>query len=156
MDPLALSVLHIVVAVWGIRLAVIDAQHHRLPNRLTGSLALVVGLWGLVWGESALLDGALRESALTTAAYALFAVLPTKPLGWGDVKLQASLGFYAGVVVPGGGFLQAILSFVLGGMWAGWLLVRRKIEPHDGVAFGPFMVAATFVTVWGFESVKII
>ena len=156
MPLLALLALHVIVAAWGIRLAAIDAAYHRLPDRLTGSLAIVLVVWAVMWGERPLLMEAFQDSALTTAAYALCAVLPAKPLGWGDVKLQASLGFYTSLVFPGGGLIQASLAFVLGGMGAGWLLVRGKIRADEGVAFGPFMVAAAFVTIAAAESLKII
>ena len=152
MDPTTLLTLHVVVAGVGLRLAVIDLAEHRLPNRLTIPLAivvLVVAWWG---GDSVILVTGFTEALLTAGAFSLVALLPSRPLGMGDVKLQAILGFYLGVIAPGLGIIGAGLSCVIGGIVAFFLLARRKIGPSDALAFGPFMMAATFLCVWWKES----
>jgi len=150
--PTTLLILHVVVAGVGLRLAVVDLAEHRLPNRLTFPLAivvLVVAWWG---GDSVILATGFSEAALTAGVFSLLALLPSRPLGMGDVKLQAILGFYLGVIAPGLGIIGAALSWVIGGIVAFFLLVRRKIGPNDALAFGPFMMAATFLCVWWAES----
>jgi leader peptidase (prepilin peptidase)/N-methyltransferase len=150
--PLAVLTLHVAVAGYGLRLAVVDLAEHRLPDRLTLPFAVVVlavSWWG---GSNAVLIAGFTEALLTAGAFSLVAVLPSRPLGMGDVKLQAILGFYLGAIGPGLGIIGAVLSFVIGGAVAFLLLARRKIGPTDALAFGPFMMAASFLCVWGKES----
>ena len=152
MHPLTILTLHVVVAGVGLRLAVIDLTEHRLPNRLTFPLAVVVLFVVGLGGDRETLVTGFTEAFLTAAVFALVAVLPSRPLGMGDVKLQAILGFYLGAISPGLGIMGAVLSCVIGGIVAFFLLARRKIGPSDALAFGPFMMAATFLCVWWVES----
>jgi leader peptidase (prepilin peptidase)/N-methyltransferase len=156
MDVVSMVGLHAIVGIAGLRLAVIDLAEHRLPDRITAPLAAAVLVWALVFGERGTVARALGEAFLTAGIFALLAYLPSRPLGLGDVKLQASLGFYAALVVHGGGVAQAVGSFVLGGVAAGTLLVSGKIGPQQAIPFGPFMVAAAFLVGWWGETGKII
>jgi hypothetical protein len=101
-ESLVSAFLHVAVAGFGLRLAVIDQQFHRLPDRLTGPLAALVLGWGIVFLPMARFGEVLGETAVTVALFALCALMPGRPLGWGDVKLQVGLGFYTAALVPGG------------------------------------------------------
>jgi len=153
--------LHGVFAVWGLWLSVIDVRHHRLPNLGTGSLVIVMGalVLGLVVAgevESSRLSDALVASFLSAGGFAVLASVPPQPLGWGDVKLQVGLGFYLGWLNPVLLIGQVFGAFFLGGVVAVWQIARRALSARDHLAFGPFMVAATAVTVWLGKSVEII
>ncbi|MDA8580258.1 A24 family peptidase [Pontimonas sp.] len=156
MESLASALLHVGVAGFGLRLAVIDREFHRLPDRLTAPLAAMVLSWGAVFLPTARISEALGETALTVAFFALCALMPGRPLGWGDVKLQVGLGFYTAALVPGGALVQVVVSFILGGITAGVLLMARAVTPREGIPFGPSMVAAAFVVAGVAGSQKII
>ena len=156
MEILVSAFLHVAVAGFGLRLAVIDQQFHRLPDRLTGPLAALVLGWGIVFLPTARFSEALGEAALTVSVFALCALMPGRPLGWGDVKLQVGLGFYTAALVPAGAFIQVVLSFILGGITAGVLLIARAVTPQEGIPLGPPMVAAAFVVAGVAGSGKII
>jgi len=80
--------------------------------------------------------------------FALFWIIriATKNKGMGDG--DPPLGFVAALLV---GFpnvlVQVFLTFVLGGLVAAFLLALRRKGLKDKVAFGPFVVVATFVTL---------
>ena len=156
MEILVSAFLHVAVAGVGLRLAVIDQEFHRLPDRLTGPLAALVLGWGIVFLPTARFGAALAEAALTVAVFALCALMPGRPLGWGDVKLQVGVGFYTAAPLPGGAFIQVVLSFILGGITAGVLLMARAVTPREGIPLGPPMVAAAFVVAGVAGSRKII
>lgn len=134
----------------------IDLATHRLPDRLTQPLALVVWTWGLVFLPSDRLQEVLGETLASVAFFALCALMPGRPLGWGDVKLQVSLGFYTAALLPGGALAQVVVSFVTGGLVAGMLLLTRAVTARQGIPFGPFMVAAAFVVAGVAGSERII
>ena len=136
-----------VFAVSGLWLSIIDQREHRLPNSGTaGSLALYI-LIALASADQSALRDALVASALSTAFFAAWALVPPHSLGLGDVKLQAGLGFFLGFVDPSLVFLQVVGSVLLGGVVAGWLVVTRKLSASQHLAFGPFMIAATALAI---------
>jgi leader peptidase (prepilin peptidase)/N-methyltransferase len=154
-------VFHLVFGVAGLWLSVIDAREHRLPNvgtawtgLLFGSIALV--LVGFGQAPPQRIAEALLASIFSTGFLLLLAVLPSKALGLGDVKLQSALGFYLGWLNPVLVLGQVILGFILGGMVAWVMVLARKMGPRDPLAFGPFMIAASAVMVWLGKSLEII
>lgn len=146
-NPVIELLLHLSVAVAGLWLSIIDAREYRLPNLGTGSLVVVVGTVGLVGASSAALGQAVACAALSSGGLALLAWLPPSALGWGDVKLQVGLGFYLGLFSPVLVCAQVVGSFVIGGLVALGAVVTRVRTPQDSLAFGPWMVSATLLTV---------
>lgn len=141
------ALLHLGVGVAGLWLSIIDAREYRLPNLGTGSLALVVGTLGVLGASDAALGQALACAAVSSGALALLAWLPPRALGWGDVKLQVGLGFYLGLFSPVLVCVQVAGSFVIGGLVALGAVLTRVRTLQDSVAFGPWMVSATLLTV---------
>ena len=123
------------VTVWGIALARIDFAQHRLPDRLTlpaipGAIALVSQVW-----PSRLVDAAQCGIALVAGATVLALVAD---LGWGDVKLVASLGIVSG----GSGTIaeSATLVCLAGGVHVlVHLLVGGDRRAH--IPFGPALLS---------------
>jgi len=152
---------HSAFALGGLWLSVIDAREHRLPNIGTGLLgiamvALGLGCVILGFADSTRLHNAVFASVLGTGFYAALAWLPPYSMGWGDVKLQASLGFYLGWLNPWLVLGHVIAAFMLGGLAAGGLMMCRKMNTQDHLAFGPFMVGAGAGVVFLGKSLEII
>jgi leader peptidase (prepilin peptidase)/N-methyltransferase len=65
----------------------------------------------------------------------------------GDVKLAASLGtllaWFSWRLLIAGGFA----GFLLGGLFAGALLVSRRAGGKHSIPFGPFMIAGAFLVI---------
>ncbi len=145
-----------VIGVVGVRLSVIDLATHRLPNALTYPLWASVVLISLAWGNSAALAGALMGSVLTTLGYGSLACVPGRPLGLGDVKFQASLGWMLGYLSPELAIVGAAGTFVLAGASVLPVLWRERGVQHDPVPLGPWMMLSTCAVVLWAESLKII
>jgi leader peptidase (prepilin peptidase)/N-methyltransferase len=128
----------VALAVWAIPLVVIDAEHHRLPDRLVGA----AGISGVVlltisgqWGRWLL---AIEAAAVLFALLAALTAFAT--LGFGDVKLGAVLGLYSGwygwrCVLDG-----MLLGFVFCGAVAALFLVTRRATRKSPLALGPWLV----------------
>lgn len=142
----ALWAMHAVLGVGGVWLSVIDAREHRLPNVGTASLFSVLGFLALVGHSPSSLAQALVCAAVSAGALALLAGFPPRALGWGDVKLQVSLGFYLGVFSPTLVLIQVAGAFVVGGGVALVALLRGSTDAGGFIAFGPAMVAATVLS----------
>lgn len=68
-------------------------------------------------------------------------------MGWGDVKLAAASGLALGWPDIG---LAAIVSFLIGGIWALFLLLMKKKSWQSVIPFGPIFITAIVITFfWG-------
>jgi leader peptidase (prepilin peptidase)/N-methyltransferase len=68
-------------------------------------------------------------------------------LGMGDVKLSYSLAVGLGIISLSLSFWTFLLAFSMAGIFALGLLSTGKASLNSSVAFGPFMVLATWITL---------
>lgn len=123
----------------------IDLRERRLPNRLVlpGYAAAVLGLaaqW-LVTGVFPLV------ALLAGAAYFLFLLLLglAGGMGMGDVKLGGVLGLAAGLLGVMTAVISPLLAFLVGGVAALVVLLRRGRGAH--IPFGPFLLLGFWAAV---------
>jgi leader peptidase (prepilin peptidase)/N-methyltransferase len=116
--------------------ALIDLDHHIIPNRITLPAALLAVTLGSIldWpGEpERLIAGAAAGGLLLLAAL----VYP-RGMGMGDVKLAAVIGLLLGRAVAPAIFVALIAGVVVG------VIVLARSSPGErrraGVPFGPFL-----------------
>ena len=134
-----------------IAMTLIDIEHHRLPNSLTASTfaVVVVGL-----GVTARVDGnwsdfgrAMAGAAALTLFYALLALLYPKGMGWGDVKLAASLGAVMGWYGWGNLVVGGFAAFVLGAVVGVAGILAGHAGRKSAIPFGPFMILGALLGV---------
>jgi leader peptidase (prepilin peptidase)/N-methyltransferase len=132
------------LAAAGVLLAVIDLQHHLLPNRVVvpsigigAGLLLVAALPEADWG--ALLRAGLGAVVLF-AVYLVLALISPRGLGMGDVKLAGLLGLYLGWIGWNAVLAGAFAGFVIQALLALVLLAARRIGLRGELPFGPAML----------------
>lgn len=139
----------------GIILSIKDLQEHRLPNRLTGTLA--AGGQILLIPAIAVLPADIgRSPSITTTLLAGLAypaimmvlhVLSRGGLGMGDVKLATGLGIYAGFLGWEALFASIWIAFLIGGVVAVFSILFRGTSKNSHIAFGPSMIAGTLIVL---------
>ena len=80
------------------------------------------------------------------------AIYGKEAMGFGDVKLMAALGIYFGLsnIV-----MITLLSFLIGAILSIILLATKIRKIDEYIAFGPFIVIATFISIFvPFEIIK--
>ena len=92
---------------------------------------------------------ALGSSALAWAVFAALALASPRSMGWGDVKLVGLLTLVTGLFGPAVALAGVLLAFVLGGMAALALVLRRKAGAGTPLAFGPWLLAGACVVMAG-------
>ena len=138
-------------AVWSVVLAVIDLRTHRLPDRLVlPAYPVVAVLWvvaALLRGDPGRLLSVLGGAVALFAFYLLLRMLRPGAMGGGDVKLAgligALLGYLGWDAVLGG----AIAGFVFGGLFAAVLLLARRAQAANRLAFGPWMLLGAWAAI---------
>jgi leader peptidase (prepilin peptidase)/N-methyltransferase len=142
------------LAACAVPLACTDLAVQRLPDPLTGAayagtavlLLAAAAVGGLQGSWSALVRALLGGLALS-GFYLLLMVISPSGMSLGDVKLAASLGtllaWFGWRLLLAGGFA----GFLLGGVFAGALLVSRRADRKQPIPFGPFMIAGAILAV---------
>jgi leader peptidase (prepilin peptidase)/N-methyltransferase len=153
--PLVAALLELVAFLWlagaSVALAIIDVEHHRLPDAIvlpSYAVGLVLlGASSALSGEwDALLRGVVGMAALFVFYLALALVKPGA-MGLGDVKLAGVLGLWLGWLGWGELVVGAFAAFLLGGLFSIVLLATRRAQRTGGIPFGPWMLAGAWVGV---------
>lgn len=146
----------VLVAVY-VALALIDLDTQRLPDVLTlGVLPPFVALLAgasASSGDWAALVRALIAGAALFAFYFLLLVIYPGGMGFGDVKLAASVGVALGYLGWGALGVGAFAAFLLGGIFGVALMLAGKKGRRDGVPFGPWMVLGAVIGIGCGESI---
>ncbi len=135
-------------------ITVIDGYTQTIPDSLV--VALVVAAVGFVWAinglEAGLLSALLAGIIGAVAGGAPLlgidiicrALLKKDAFGYGDVKLMAAAGLFLGAKMA---FLALFIAVVTGGLWAAFLVLRRKKKAGNYISFGPFLTTGIFVSM---------
>ncbi|WP_158583107.1 prepilin peptidase [Nesterenkonia natronophila] len=141
---LLLVVAGLSFAVCGTALAIIDAQQHRLPNRIVYPWSgFTVGLLVLVTfllSDAASLGRAVAAGLAWGTLFLAVTVIHPPAIGMGDVKLAVVLGLYTGFFGWEVFAVGVALSFLLGGLVSVGLLVTQQVSSSTKIAFGPFLI----------------
>jgi leader peptidase (prepilin peptidase)/N-methyltransferase len=129
-----------------IAITFIDFRHHIIPDELQIALFVGVILYQVCTGN---LQVALVGYALIVALPILLLYLLTrgKGMGFGDVKMQMTLGLWLGLIP---GFLGLYIGFLSGALYGVVLMLLRKAGRKSQIAFGPFLLLGAWVVfIWG-------
>jgi len=155
-SPLVARLLALAAFLWlagvSVALAVIDVEHHRLPDAIVlpsyavGSALLAAS--SIVAGDWAALGRAAVGAGVLVLLYLVLALARPGGMGLGDVKLAGVLGLYLGWLGWGELAVGAFAAFLLGGLFSAVLLAMRRVSRDGGIPFGPWMLAGTWVGVF--------
>jgi leader peptidase (prepilin peptidase)/N-methyltransferase len=130
--------------------AVIDAEHRIVPNRivypsLAGFGALVL-VGALLTGEMRLLPAVL---GLLAFGGGLFLVaLVSRGMGMGDVKLAALIGLVLGSLGLRYVWVGAAAAILLGGLGAIAAVVFLRMGRKQAIPFGPYLAAGAVLAAF--------
>ncbi|MCF0126107.1 MAG: prepilin peptidase [Clostridia bacterium] len=75
-------------------------------------------------------------------------------MGFGDVKLMGALGLYFGLQNI---IIITLLSFLIGAVLSIILLISKLKKSDEYIPFGPFIVIATFISMYvPIEQIKLV
>lgn len=146
----------LVVGLACVCLAAMDFDVHRLPDRIMwptmGTLMGGYAVAALVAGDPGSWLRALLAGLACGTGYLLLALLSlargSLALGLGDVKLAALLGAGLGWFGWQPVVLGMYAGFLVGGLFALWLLITRKVHLKGGhLAYGPPMMLGALLGV---------
>ncbi len=154
LDSWALLPAFLVFAAATLGLALIDLDHHLIPNRVlfpsTGAVSALFVVGALGAGQG----GDLLRAVIAAFAYFGFllivAVVARGGFGMGDVKLAFLLGLATGFRSWSAFAVSVVLAIMLGGVASIFLLLFGKKGRKAKFAYGPYLVLGAWVAiVWG-------
>ncbi|MDD5287991.1 MAG: prepilin peptidase [Dehalococcoidales bacterium] len=130
-------------------LALIDLEHKLILNKIVypvAVIAIIINIFLPEFGLKSFLYG-LLGGAIGFIILFLPALIYSKGMGWGDVKMAGLIGLMVGFPRV---FVAVIGGIILGGLVALLLLLLKKKGRKDGIPFGPFLALATMAAIfWG-------
>lgn len=136
---------HLYLAAIAVALALIDLEHHRLPDAIVlPSYAVSAVLLLLAAGGTGEWGALLRAGIAMAALYGLYFLLAVaKPggMGFGDVKLAGVLGLHLGFAGWSAVVVGTFSAFLLGGVVGVALIAVERASRRTAIPFGPFMLA---------------
>lgn len=124
-------------------LLVVDLEHKLLPDVLTLLGGVVVLLILLTLPSPQLFQHLFWGFLSFLFFLSIFLITRGRGMGFGDVKLVFVLGSWLGFPYV---LVWLLLSFASGALIGIFLLFARKAHWKQEIAFGPFLLAASFVT----------
>lgn len=132
--------------------AVIDFKENIIPNRLLLTMAEVGLILTFIYGISDinLAMDMLLGMLVGTAIFGILTLLGRlvsgkDAMGMGDVKLVAALGLFFG---SSSILAISIISFILGAFISIILILFKKKKIDDYIPFGPFIVIASYISIF--------
>lgn len=132
--------------------AYIDYKENIIPNRLVLTMAEVGMLLTFIFGLSDinLAMDMLLGMVLGTAIFGILTILGRMvsgkdSMGLGDVKLIAALGLFFG---SSNILAISIISFLIGAIISIILIIAKKKKINEYIPFGPFIVIASFISIF--------
>ncbi|MEK9658214.1 MAG: prepilin peptidase [bacterium] len=123
-----------------------DLETQILPNSLTIGL-VILGL-GFSMYHQTLVPHCLAilycSGSLIIIEKLSFWYYKKPALGWGDIKLSAGLAAMWGLKITS---TALFLSFLIGGIYAIYLITLKKRSKTSYLAFGPFIIIGTLISL---------
>lgn len=131
---------------------IIDFKLQIIPNRLNLTMFEIGLVFTFLYGLSNvaisinMLLGMLAGGGIFLVITLLGGLVYGKEaMGLGDVKLMGALGLYFGLTNI---IIIAIVSFLVGAILSIILLIFKRKNVNQYIAFGPFIVIATFIVIF--------
>lgn len=138
---------------------IIDFKLQIIPNRLNLTIFEVGFIFAFLYGLSnvAITLNMLLGMIVGGGIFLLITLLGgifygKEAMGFGDVKLMAGLGLFFGLSNI---IIITLVSFLIGAILSIILLVSKIKKSDEYIPFGPFIVIATFISMYiPFEQIK--
>lgn len=140
---------------------IIDFKLQIIPNRLNLTIFEIGLIFAFIYGLSnpAITINMLLGMCVGAGIFLLITLIGglfygKEAMGFGDVKLMGALGLYFGLSNI---IIITLVSFLIGAILSIFLLITRIKKTNEYIPFGPFIVIASFISMYvPFETIKLL
>jgi leader peptidase (prepilin peptidase)/N-methyltransferase len=152
---IAVSCFLFFVSCFLIIIFVYDLKYYLVADQVIYPAIIAVSIWYLVFSiffkfytKNDLLNAVYGAAIVGGLFLAIVLLSKEKWMGWGDVKIAVLIGLLLG---PQKTLLALFLAFLSGAIVSIVLIVLKKKKIKSELPFGPFLVSATFISIfWGY------
>lgn len=106
-------------------------------------------IWSGIEGTTTSLSGSVIGAVLFSGLFFGIAYIKPGGMGAGDIKLAIGLGIFSGFLgAPKVVMVAAFLSFLIGGVLGGLLMMVGKAGRKSALPFGPFLALGTTIAIF--------
>lgn len=125
-----------------VAISMIDLDTMTIPNSLIiACLIICVILYPFI--DVSLIDRIIGFFAVSLPLYLLNFIIPDC-FGGGDIKLLAVCGLMLGWVDL---LVGMFIAIIIAGVYAGYLMLSKKVSRKDHIAFGPYICFGMFIAL---------
>ena len=131
---------------------VIDYRHQIIPNRLNLTIfevglgfTFIEGMQNINVAINMLLGAVVGAGIFMLITIIGRYIAGKEAMGLGDVKFMGALGLYFGWVNM---IIISLISFLIGAIICIGILITKGKKAAEYIAFGPFIVLATFIVIF--------
>lgn len=121
-----------------------DLKYQIIPDSMQISLLFFVLLLTFVSGFSieSITKSIIAGAGIMAPILLLYLVTKGRGMGFGDVKLSFTIGFWLGIK---GGAVSLYIGFIIGAIVSIFLIFLKKKKLKSKIAFGPFLVTGMII-----------
>jgi leader peptidase (prepilin peptidase) / N-methyltransferase len=122
-----------------------DALYQEIPDRFSVTAIALAIVGAILLGNPDAINMLVGGLAIGSFFLLQFLISNGRWIGGGDIRLGILMGLLLGWEL---GLLAIILSYFLGSIYAFYLLATKKVTGKSAIAFGPFLVMGTILSIW--------
>lgn len=143
--PLLLFLFHVTVFSFLIAIFFYDMTYKLIPDRFSIPAIIITFIGSLLLKIVPPLEILIGGFGIFLFFAAQFYGSNGKWVGGGDLRLGAIIGLLLGWKL---GIVALLLAYILGSLFSIPLLISKKITRKTQIAFGPFLITGTLITVF--------
>jgi len=122
-----------------------DLLYKEIPDKFSIPPIIIAIIGGLLLQIVSPISMAL--GILAVGGFFLIQYILSKGLwvGGGDIRLGALMGALLGLKM---GVMALVLAYLIGGIFAAYLLIAKKVSRKTQIPFGPFLITGIFLTLF--------
>jgi prepilin signal peptidase PulO-like enzyme (type II secretory pathway) len=122
-----------------------DVLYQEIPDRFSIAAAALALLSTIMIQPENLLNHTVAALILAGFFLGQFLFSKGKWIGGGDIRIGFIMGLFLGVKL---GIIALISAYLLGSLIAIYLLVKEKKQKSHAIAFAPFLIAGTYISLY--------
>ena len=146
MTPMRVAAVVLLLALFSLLylISLVDAQTMLIPNRLNLILTVIGAASVFVFRDITWVEHLIGITVVSVPMLIITLIIPGA-FGGGDIKLMAAAGLFLGWKLS---ILAMFIGILTGGVYAIYLLIRKKTDKKGHFAFGPFLCLGIAVSAF--------
>jgi prepilin signal peptidase PulO-like enzyme (type II secretory pathway) len=143
--PILLNLMFfLIITGFFIAIFLYDFFYQEIPDRFSLPAIAIAVIGNLVLEKITPLDMLIGSLTIFSFFLLQFILSKGRAIGGGDLRLGLLMGALLGLKL---GLLALFISYIIGGIFATILLLNKTVKGKSQIAFGPFLIVGTYLSI---------